>query len=244
MKIILKFGKYICLLLAVASICLFIFIILPWYKDSKNTGTNIGAISGSLAGKAVGSYKGITEGRKAGYDSGKLEGLSAKDTEAQVTTTLEQAGSIEVMEVELELDNASQIGKQDAGYVALYKTNGTAVFTVDVMNSKVEFVDSKTIRIIAPEPVMSLYLDKDEKLGDYKKFFSRVDGAEAAEAYFNSNNWTITKVKETLENYDEIADEAKKAAETRIRQLCDYSSVDSRNVIVEFVKMETEDEKE
>lgn len=123
-------------------LCLFLAFVLGctvniWGK-AKSIGNFLGESLGADVGKAMGSFEALTDYKEA-YADGKEEGLSAKDTIAEVVNKIQELNKLEVLAASVKLNDIHSVGeKEDPDYVALYLLKGNAVFSVDLSKAEIQ----------------------------------------------------------------------------------------------------------
>ena len=95
-----------------------------------------------------------------GYNAGKKEGLSAKDTELQMKNTVDEIGKLEVLVANVKIPEYHSVGQK---YAAMYLFRGSAVFTVDLTKANINVNDNNTdIQVLIPKPVAEVRIDNKE----------------------------------------------------------------------------------
>jgi hypothetical protein len=219
-------------------ILIFLLIVtgLLVYTNSiaEQKGNNIGETKGQIVGVAVGSVKGITEGIEAGKEAGEADGLSAEDTKADIKGTMESVGKLEVLVAGVTLKNMNQIGET---YKNLSIVNADAVFTVDLGAAEISYSSSgQDIYISIDEPELDLYVDlnSSETLLEVQKFSRTVSAEDGINDYLNSIKQTVSKVKETMTNYDTLMATAESTAKEQVHQLASTVCGNGTTVHVQF----------
>lgn len=214
------------LLLILAAAAIFCF-------SASGLGASVGSASGSAVGLAVGSYRGVTEGIAAGAEAGTEAGLSAEDTNAEVKTSLEQAGRLQVLVAGVKLANHHSVGTD---YSALYILKGSAVFTVDLKLAAVTESGNSGIDVLCPEPEAAVFIDEDEteKLAEYQRHRFAGSAEDGYQAYLNTMSASVEEVRESVENYDVLVEQAKAAAQTQVEALVRSVRGSSAAVTVRF----------
>ena len=219
------------LIIAILGI-LFIFLAVSTV-NAKSTGTQIGNIIGSAVGKAVGSFKAVVNAKDF-IKKGEDDGVSAEDTEAEITKRLQVTGKLRILTVKVSLDNLHQVGKDK--YKVLYLMEGTVNFTVDLSKVDVEYDEAnKLLLVTISEPVANLNINSDtvKKLSDSKEFSLLNKAEKGSKAYINSKKEIESNVKESLENYDSLMRIAKDQAKLEVKELIG-SLTFAKEVVVDF----------
>lgn len=181
-------------------------------------GKNIGTDAGIAAGKAVGSFEGVTSGLAKGSSDGKEKGLSADDTQA-VIKEMKASGKFRVLRADLKLDNLHTIGED---YVALYKEDGYAIYTVDLQEAVITVnEDGSGIVITVPEPEVQLNWNAEslKELAHYQKYSFTGSAEEGLQAFKNSFMKTDEEVWKRLGNYETLMEQARDSAKKQIQAL-------------------------
>ncbi len=237
-KKLYKFGRKAKLSIIMGLILLIAFL----FRISAPT--IIGRSSGSLVGTAIGSFRGVTEGISAGTAAGKAAGLSAEDTVAKVKTDLIRTGRLQVLTAGVKIANCHKVGED---YAALYIVKGSAVYTVDLEKAKVDYNSAdSSMRIDIPKPQMEVYIDQNEteKLAEYQKHKFVGDAEDGAKAYLNSMKHSEEEIKESMDNYDSLMEQAKTVARNQIEALVDTVRGDHLSVTVHFYDIGKEENNE
>lgn len=198
-------------------------------------GVAIGSASGSAVGIAVGSFRGITEGVAAGVAAGKEAGLSAKDTVASVKETMLATEQLQVLAAGVKITNFHTLGKD---YVALYVLKGSAVFTVDMKLSTVTYDAAASSMIVdIPKPQMEVYIDvhETEKLAEYQRHKFAGSAKDGAKAYLNTMTQSEERIREAINNYDDLMEQAMAAAKSQIEALVYAVRGNVSSVVINFV---------
>lgn len=233
--------KLIVIIAVIVTAILFFGVALPANKTAEMTGSNLGENVGKAVGWVNGSVKGFTEGRSEGAEAGKAEGLSAKDTIAELEGTITQVGILEVLYADLKMHNVIAFGADgeetkdysQATYCALYISKGTGVFSVDLNKMQVEAI-GKNITISIPMPKVTIEPKGDAvKLSEFgkKNAGSTQNGVIGA---VNSIKNVYSESKNTLENEDELMEMAKSSAQQQIRMLAENVCGNDKIIEIEF----------
>ena len=209
---------------------------------SRSTGNNIGRTIGEAVGQVTGSF----DGWNYGYDIGKQEGLSAKDTTVTVKTTLSEAASLRVLSANVLINNFHEIGETDAGrivrkitegkkYSALYSYEGQVDFMVDLSHPVVTSGNGEII-IELPQPYAELIIDEEKavKIADKQKTFFNGSDNDGIDAYNNSIAEIKSRAAKDLENYDLLLEMAKASARRQIVDMIKAVNFNHDNPIVRF----------
>ena len=221
----------------VLLICVFIYS-LNFRLNAQSTGGALGETSGKLVGRAVGSLKGLTEGQAKGYAAGKEEGLSAKDTTADLASKIQEVEKLEVLVASGTYSDVLSIGKEDSpDYAALLSQKYNAVFTVDLANAEIELKeDGLHIELGQPE-VEFVPVGDIEKINEFQKkgFIVETGSAEDGwKAALNSMDQITSKAQEQLQTNESLMKAARMAAKNQVTQLVNAVSLSKPEVFVEF----------
>lgn len=205
--------------ISVFLVLIIIFIVFPMWRNAQEIGEKAGAFSGNMVGSAIGSFTGITEKFPEGWDKGKEEGLSAKDTKVELKNTLTEVCNLEVLVAGFKLNNYHQVGDK---YAALYLLKANAVFTVDLSQSNVNISDdNKTLFITLPQPDITVYFDENsiEKAEEYQRKFFNGNAEDGFDAYINSMENIESSARLSIQNDESFMQSARDSAEKQIRQI-------------------------
>ena len=186
--------------------------------SASRFGATAGSASGTAVGLAVGSYRGVAEGISACAEAGTEAGLSAEDTTSVVKTELEETGRLQVLVAGVKLTDHHSVGND---YAALYILKGSAVFTVDLEQAAVSGDEKSGIDITCPEPEVTVFIDENEteKLAEYQRYRFAGSAEDGYKAYLNTMTASVEEVRQSVENYDALMEQAKAAAKTQIEAL-------------------------
>ena len=227
-------------LIALASVCFVLLILLPLCRNAKGLGKSIGTETGTLAGAAVGSLRGIAEG-SAAYQAGTETGLTAKDTETELRGSLSRVGKLDVLVADVSVRNLLQAGEDVSNYSELIILSGQAVFSVDLTAAEI-IPNGSTLQVILPKPEMDFRLDmgKTQTLAVYEKQGVSFSKAQGYEAYINSLNQLSDRSNETLRdhivNYDMLIEQAQNYAAAQVRRFAEAVSINERQISISFLE--------
>lgn len=213
--------------------CIFLYAV-GLRQSASSIGNGVGVSAGTVVGKAIGSWEGLTKGSSEGEKAGREEGLSAEDTLISISNRIHQMEKLEVLAADVKLKNFHTIGKQQ-DYAALYLASGNVVFTVDLSRAKTS-QQGNTFKIMLPDPEAQLYIDDAsvKKVAEYQKRFFTGDAESGFDAYLNSMKQMQKVSRETLSNYDSLAESAKAAAIHQVEMLAGSMSDAETEIIVEI----------
>lgn len=219
----------------IGFLCVFLVIVacVSVGIGGKFLGQWFGENAGTVVGKAIGSFKGVTAGVAKGNSDGKEKGLSADDTQV-VIKEMKASGKFQVLRANIKLDNLHTIGDD---YVALYKEDGYAIYTVDLQDAVVTVNgDGSGIVITVPEPEVQLNWDAEsfEELACYQKHSFTGSAEDGLQAFKNSFMKTDEEVWEQLGNYDILMEQAKESAKKQIEALAVSVRSTPGAVVVKF----------
>ena len=208
---------------------------LPAHSSAKSLGTGIGDRTGKVVGNVTGSFDGITTGLAKGAENGKKEGLSAKDTTAEIKNSFSETGKLDVLLAEVKLKNVTTIGDD---YASLSILMGEATYSVNLMDVEINDLDTNSIEILLPEVTVSLAIDEDatEKLAEYQNHRWTGKAEDGYVAYMNSRQATDQEVENTLENNASLLKQAEEAAKIQVERLASASVANRKTVTVRFKK--------
>lgn len=201
--------------------------------SASRFGASAGSASGTAVGLAVGSYRGVMEGIAAGAEAGTEAGLSAGDTTAVVKTELEETGRLQVLVAGVKLTDHHSVGND---YAALYILKGSAVFTVDLEKATVTGDEKSGIDIMCPAPEVAVFIDENEteKLAEYQRHRFAGSAEDGYKAYLNTMTASVEEVRQSVENYDALMEQAKAAAKKQVEALAQSVRGDAAAVNVKF----------
>lgn len=234
-----KLLKYIPKKVIGIMLCLLLAIVLGFVVNirgkAKSIGNFLGESLGADVGRALGSFEALTNYKEA-YAEGKEEGLSAKDTTAEVVNKIQELNKLEVLVASVKLNDVHSVGKEDnPDYAALYLLKGNAVFTVDLSKAEIQNGENE-ISILLPEPEMELIVDQREikKVAEYQKYYFKGSAEDGFNAYLASMDKINEQSKNEVANYNELIKMARESAKKQVEQLVGTVSVSESNVKVGF----------
>lgn len=195
----------------VFSLCFFI--------GAKESADQTGGTMGKQVGRVLGSIEGYAKGKKAGYEDGKNEGLSAKDTTAEISTKLRSVQYLDVMVASGTYADVLKIGDD---YAAQLGQKYNAVYQVDLNTAELIDKDGELlIKLDDPKvefrPVGEIQIEREyQKKGFIAKTGNAKDGYIATD---NSIKEIQKKAQESFEKDSALMDAAKASAKTQIAQL-------------------------
>lgn len=214
--------------------------IVPAYFNAKNIGISVGARTGTIVGKVIGSFDGISTGLKKGYKNGKEEGLSAKDTKAEIKNRCSEIGNLEVLEAGIKLKNVNVLGDD---YAALYLLKGVAVYSVNLKDVDINDLGSDTIEVLLPEITVDIYIDESstEKLAEYQKHSWSGSASDGLKEYMNTRSASDQSVKDTIENYPDLMEAAQSSAIKQIEIIAKTATANKKDIVVNFKEVRADD---
>lgn len=229
-----KVNGYLPLIVCAILSILLVFMIVLRIR-AVSIGNDLGEEAGTFAGKAIGSLEGMTIGIEKGTASGKEKGLRAEDTEGEFANKMKQVENLEVLIASVKLSDFHSIGDENVSYAALYIAKGTVVFCVDMSKANIS-KEGTTLYVELPQPVGKLYIDQQsiEKAGEYQRKFFNGSAEDGFDAYINTMTQLQETSAETIKNYEELNEAAKKAAENQVKLLASSSSINSNEVVISF----------
>ncbi len=189
----------------------------------------LGKSIGGSVGRFVGSYRGTNDGK----EDGRKKGLSAEDTAAVVKTDLVDVGRLQVLTAGIKAKNMHKAGED---YAALYVSEGSAVFTVELDKLNVSYNSSdSSIMVKVPEPQVEFFLDQPKKLAEYQKHKFAGSAEDGVEEYLNTMARSEEEIEESISNYDSLEKQARSAAQKQIEMLVKSIRGDILTVSVSFI---------
>ncbi len=201
-----------------------------FHGKADEIGSGIGGTTGKIVGTVYGSVDGFNEGIEAGAQAG----LSAEETNAEVKSTIENVGNLQVLVAGVTLKNLHEIGDT---YKSLSVISGEIVFTVDLSTIELRLnEDNNELFVLTASPVPTLYLDhgSTELLAETQKFSWSVNAEDGLQAYLNSMAKIEEQVEESVSNYDDLLNTAEQSAKRQIEQLIKSATGKDRTIIIEF----------
>lgn len=219
---------------------LFFAVSILYSCYSINIGANVGKHTGNLTGLAVGSYDGVVNGLENGASAGTAAGISAEDTAVALGNEIKKIGSLEVLQLDVNLTDVFSIGSGTNSHHALLVFEGTAWCTVDLTQCKT-ITEGETIKIFAPKPVLHVDIDPrgtqkkaESEVSTLSQLFNNGNTLNTYGAYLNSLEITEKKVRENLVGYETLLKSAEKSAKTTIENLAKSAMLNGKLVSVEF----------
>ena len=215
--------------------------IIPAYNNAQNLGINMGDKTGKMVGNVIGSYNGITTGLMNGSEDGKEEALSAQDTESEIKSNFSEVGNLEVLEAGVKLKDVNTLG---ADYASLFLLKGVAIYSVNLKEAEINGGDSSTVEIYLPDIDVEVYIDESgtEKLAEYQKHSWSGSAKDGFVEYMNTREVTDKSVKDTLENYDALIEDAESSAKKQVGIIAKAATGNKKEVIVLFKREVQENE--
>ena len=132
-------------------------------------------------------------------------------------------GRLEILSAAVEINTSILKGeKNDADYFYVYSTPGTAVYSVDLSEIEIDYVEnSKKVLIGIPTPDFSLYIDESdgETVYEYQKYSFSGSAQDGYESYINSRVVSYNDMVESMKDNRELMDMAKESAKTQVTNL-------------------------
>jgi len=169
-----------------------------------------------------------------GYDAGKKEGLSAKDTEQQMKNTVEEIGKLEVLVANVKIPEYHSVGQK---YAAMYLFRGSAVFTVDLTKTNI-IVNDSNIQVLIPKPVAEVRIDNKETERIIHRSAKIFNGSteDGLEAYLNTLKAVDQVSTERISNFSELNEMAKQAAKLQLQDIIKNISGSEKNITFSFIE--------
>ncbi len=201
--------------------------------NSAEIGSSIGSGAGKMTGLAVGSYKGVTTGMEDGARAGKESGLSAEDTTAEISRTVQNLGNLEVLVANVEIPDYHEVGNK---YAALYLFRGSAVFSVDLMQASISRTSDGEVIILLPEPTSAVHINDSETelLAEYQRKFFNGNADDGFQSYLNSLRMIDTISPEKVSNYSMLMEMARNSAKKQVRLLSESVCANCSKITVLF----------
>lgn len=221
-----KLFTFILIIISVILIALIGFFGVPQYLSAKPDN--------------VGFVEGLFQNVFSAYDSGKQEGLSAKDTTVEIASKIKEVSSLQVLAANVTFNNFLSVGKKgDEKYAALQVVRGNAVFTVDLSVAEIKNENNKEISIVIPEPKVKVSVNLNDvnsvkNKAVYKKWFFNGSTNDGYEAFINSAK-QINKISvKEIDNYDSLIKLSKQSAKEQIKKLISGFSLKDKTITVDF----------
>ena len=176
----------------------------------------------------------IFEAMIKGYDAGKNEGLSAKDTEQVMKNTIEEMGKLEVLVANVKIPEYHSVAKK---YEAMYLFRGSAVFTVDLSKAKFNVDDSKVL-VLIPKPTAEVKIDnkETERIKSRSALFFNGSTEEGLEAYLNTLKAIDQVSTDRISNFSELNEMAKEAAKSQLKEIIENISGNEKEITFSFIE--------
>lgn len=218
--------KFTVVLVLIIAVFLMVNLLFIMNKTAETMGSGLGITTGTV--------KGVTTGWKQGVEDGEDAGKYADDYELELANEMEQLGKLEVLIANTSVRNDFTIGTQ---YEVLYIYKGSAIFTVELSQVKVSVDDGNKIMIKAPMPCMEFVIDDDEtkKVMEMQNGYFTGSREGGYEAYIYHRNEMLDKVDEYMVGYEELCEEAKKAAICQLTSLTQAVCGGEVEVQIEFL---------
>lgn len=214
-------GKAYLLMYFIIAVLLILSLLLSVTAiTAKSSGNTIGNEIGKKVGVAKGSFKAISQASDL-FENGKNIGLSAKDIEIKkIEERLLSTAKLQVLVAGVSIENTASVGEK---YAAVYITEGSAVFTVDLSNVKTSYSDDgQILRVTIPEPEVDVKIDhgKDKLLAEFQKQFTwGNDAQEGSKARINTLNELDDSPQKVIGNYNILMETAKDNAKAQTKDL-------------------------
>ena len=169
-----------------------------------------------------------------GYNAGKKEGLSAKDTELQMKNTVDEIGKLEVLVANVKIPEYHSVGQK---YAAMYLFRGSAVFTVDLTKTNI-IVNNTDIQVLIPKPVAEVRIDNKETERIIHRSAKIFNGSteDGLEAYLNTLKAVDQVSTERISNYSELSEMAKQAAKLQLQDIIKNICGNGKNITFSFIE--------
>lgn len=176
----------------------------------------------------------IFEAMIKGYDAGKNEGLSAKDTEQVMKNTIEEMGKLEVLVANVKIPEYHSVAKK---YEAMYLFRGSAVFTVDLSKVDINVSDSKVL-VLLPKPTAEVKIDnkETEKIKSSSALFFNGSTEEGLEAYLNTLKAVDKVSTDRISNFSELNEMAKEASKSQLKEIIENISGSGKEITFSFIE--------
>lgn len=210
-------------------------------SNAASIGEDIGNGMGKAAGLALGSFDGITKGLGEGEDAGTSEGLSAKDTTAELANEIKKVGRLQVLNMNITLSDVFSVGADGSpdsstGYFALLIFEGTASYTVDLEQCGIS-VDDEAVKVTVPRPELRITIDPEKtqkRAENNSALFSDGSSFKGYTAYINTLKQAKEKVGEKIAGYEGMKQTAESSAVSAVGRLAGMVRLDDKPIIVEF----------
>ena len=168
-----------------------------------------------------------------GARAGKESGLSAEDTTAEISRTVQNLGNLEVLVANVEIPDYHEVGNK---YAALYLFRGSAVFSVDLMQASVSRTSDGEVIILLPEPNSAVHINDSETelLAEYQRKFFNGNADDGFQAYLNSLRMIDTISPEKVSNYSMLMEMARNSAKKQVRLLSESVCANCSKITVLF----------
>jgi hypothetical protein len=215
----------------VVALSLILIFVVRLRINANATGKSVGEGVGTLVGRAAGSFDGLTKGRQEGYEAGKSKGLSAEDTEVELSGKIKEVQRLQVLLASGILSDVLSIGDK---YAALVAIKYNAVFTVDLGTAEIA-LEGNRLHILLDQPAVDFIpVGEIEKMSEYQ---NNPFTGKAGDGYTALNNAAKKMKKEAEEKLAGDASmmaAASASAQTQLTQLVNAVSLSKPKVSIEF----------
>lgn len=220
-------GRWITGFILIFILILFVLVL---YK-ADTLGADAGSAAGTFAGKVTGSFLGITQGLASGYEAGTEQGLSAEDTNIEVSE-ITGMGKLDVLVAEDQIVNNFEEGED---YKALFVYKAKATFSVDLSQAEI-ISDSTSITIQLPDPEVDFVIEENEseKMVEWQKFFWSGNTEAGYIGYMNSMSQIKEKAAEEMKNNQYLMQQAKDSAKSQVEMLARSAGIGEKQIQVGF----------
>ncbi len=202
---------------------------------AKDFGAGVGTAAGKFAGTVKGSFEGITQGLASGYEAGAQQGLSAEDTNVEISE-ITAMGKLDVLAAEDQIVNDFEEGRD---YKALFVYKTQAVFSVDLGQAEITEEDS-AVTITLPGPEVDFIIDENEseKMAEWQKYFWSGNTEAGYIGYMNSMAQIKEKAAEEMRKNDYLMRQAEESARKQVEALARSICVEDKQITVRFKEEE------
>lgn len=149
-------------------------------------------------------------------------------------------GRLEVLSASVEINTSILKGeKNDTDYFSIYSTPGTAVYSVDLEEIQIDFLETNNkILIGIPTPDFVLYIAEDdgEKVFEFQKHSYTGNAQSGYESFIESRSISYNNAVKSIKNNRELTDMAKESAKTQVTNLTLSMTPNGYNVTTYFLE--------
>ena len=256
MNIVLKFLPYLIPLALIAVGVVSFLLSDTYYKSAKTVNDNIeeaagiiGSQNGQLVGMVNGTYEGITQGWAQGASDGKVAGLRAEDTTAEIKGKITSIGKLDILHISENHYIVHKYGGEgneikeesdDVKYAELQRAYADIIYWVDLSKVVVELkAEQLIVQIPLPEVDIAVDSSRTETIETYEAPLFNGKTEDGITAAINSREQIQKELEEQFNNPDRGEyKNAKDLAKTHVEQLVQSIRINSEAVTVNVIYLD------